>query len=448
MRGRRQLPAQGPNQPQHRLRLARTGISGLDDGGLQRLARTPVMGPVEQPGLADPAKRAAQHGRQRQIVGGLEQVFGQHDQVAHRDFLLQLEPVGPGHAHAPGLEPLGQGADEWPGARPHQDHDVLGPHRALSPLQPARIARRGIAPGPARNAVGEDFGQLHFGAAFLVFVIVEQVDRRVLVLRRRLDLRPDLDQPASPRLTRQVLGPAFTVEGQPAGVVAVAEQAIDRGQDRLRRAEGDVERLRDPLLSGALDVVLEAALHGLKHLRIGALEAVDRLLEIADDEAGAEALVGATHLRVGAVVKGAGQPSDDGPLVGVGVLRLVDEHVAQALIEFEGDPQPRPGLGGQQTDGAQDQVVEIDPAARGFVGLVVVEHVKGRIQQRLGNVSLLQGLHGVAQRVDPLLLSFQSLQSLGVQRHKGLGQQLGENAGFVFARQEQVVIDPPFQPPC
>ena len=122
--------------------------------------------------------------------------------------------------------------------------------------------------------------------------------------------------------------------------------------------------------------------------------------------------------------------------------------MAQALIEFEGDPQPRPGLGGQQADGAQDQVVEIDPAARGFVGLVVVEHVEGGIQQRLGYVSLLQGLHGVAQRVDPLLLSFQSLQRLGVQRHKGLGQQLGENAGFVFARQEQVVIDPPFQPPC
>ena len=67
-----------------------------------------MVGPVEQPGLADPAKRAAQHGRQRQIVGGLEQVFGQHDQVANRDFLVQLEPVGPGHAHAPGLEPLGQ----------------------------------------------------------------------------------------------------------------------------------------------------------------------------------------------------------------------------------------------------------------------------------------------------------------------------------------------------
>ena len=97
-------------------------------------------------------------------------------------------------------------------------------------------------------------------------------------------------------------------------------------------------------MSGALDVVLEAALHSLKHLRIGTLEAVDRLLEIADDKAGAEALVGAAHRRVCTVVKGVGQPADDGPLVGVGVLRLVDEHVAQALIEFEGDPQPRPGL--------------------------------------------------------------------------------------------------------
>ena len=448
MRGRRQLPPQGPDQAKHRLRLARTGIGGLDDGGLQRLARTPVVGPVEQPGLADPAKRAAQHGRQRQIVGGLEQVFGQHDQVAHCDFLVQLEPVCPGHAHAPGLEPLCQGADERPRARPHQDHDVLGTHRALTPFQPARIARRCIAPGPARNAVGENLGQLHFGAAFLVFVIVEQVDRRVLVLRRRLNLRPDLDQPARACLAREVLGPTFTVEGQPAGVLAVAEQAVDRGQDRLRGAEGHVERLRDPLLSGALDVILEAALHGLKHLRVGALEAVDRLLEIADDEAGAEALVGAAHLRVGAVVKGAGQPTDDGPLVGVGVLRLIDEHVAQALIEFEGDPQPRPGLCGQQADGAQDQVVEIDPAARSLGGLVVVEHVEGRIQQRFGYIGLLQGFHGVAQRVDPLLLAFQSLQRLRVHRNKGLCQQLGENPGFVFAGQEQIVIDPPLQPPC
>ena len=54
---------------------------------------------------------------------------------------------------------------------------------------------------------------------------------------------------------------------------------------------------------------------------------------------------------VRAVVKGIGQPPDNGPLVWVRVLRFIHQHVAQALIQLERHPCPSAVFGGQQIDG-------------------------------------------------------------------------------------------------
>ena len=78
--------------------------------------------------------------------------------------------------------------------------------------------------------------------------------------------------------------------------------------------------------------------HRQKGARVGALKAVDRLLRVADREDRAEAVAGAL-----AGEELLGQRGDDRPLLGVGVLRLVDQDVVEAAIELEQHPGRHPG---------------------------------------------------------------------------------------------------------
>ena len=64
--------------------------------------------------------------------------------------------------------------------------------------------------------------------------------------------------------------------------------------------------------------------------------------------------------------KFAGQRVDDRPLVGVGVLRLVDQDMVGALVELVADPFAHPRLL-EQPAGPGDQIVEIGDA-RGALG--------------------------------------------------------------------------------
>ena len=97
--------------------------------------------------------------------------------------------------------------------------------------------------------------------------------------------------------------------------------------------------------------------HLVELARIGALEAVDGLLEVADHEQGA--------VRPSASRRAAeiflGQRADDVPLRGVGVLRFVDEDVVGALVELVAHPFAHSGLG-QQPARPADQIVEIGDA--------------------------------------------------------------------------------------
>ena len=81
-----------------------------------------------------------------------------------------------------------------------------------------------------------------------------------------------------------------------------------------------------PLFSCAL---LEIAPHFGEFLRRGALERIDRLLVVADRENGAR-----DAARAGAGGELGDQPSHDLPLLGAGVLRLVDQHMVDAEIEL------------------------------------------------------------------------------------------------------------------
>ena len=155
------------------------------------------------------------------------------------------------------------------------------------------------------------------------------------------------------------------VERDPVPRLRLAKNRIDRLQYRLGRAERDVERQLQPGLVDGIDALLEMLPHAQKGLRVGALKAVDRLLRIADRKDRAD--------RVACALAGEellGQRGDDLPLLGIGVLRLVDQDVVEAAIELEQHPRrhPRPA---QQRQRGQHQIVEIEHALQPL-GLAVL----------------------------------------------------------------------------
>ena len=86
-----------------------------------------------------------------------------------------------------------------------------------------------------------------------------------------------------------VIGRSAAVGGQPLEMLLEREHRIDGRKHVLRRAEGKVERDLSVELAGFLEseraVVLgEEIAHLAEDLRLGALEAVDRLLLVADRE--------------------------------------------------------------------------------------------------------------------------------------------------------------------
>ncbi len=96
--------------------------------------------------------------------------------------------------------------------------------------------------------------------------------------------------------------------------------------------------------------------------RVGALEAVDRLLLVADDEDRARNLA-----RAGAGEELARERLDHAPLRRARVLRLVDENVVDAAVEAPEHPGGGAGPGEQRL-GAVDEVVEVEEAGRRLAG--------------------------------------------------------------------------------
>ena len=58
------------------------------------------MGQLEKIVLAKPEQRAFQHGSEREIVLGLQQRIGEHQQVHHRQLIGERDPVGARHRDA------------------------------------------------------------------------------------------------------------------------------------------------------------------------------------------------------------------------------------------------------------------------------------------------------------------------------------------------------------
>src|SRR5262249_30035788 len=162
---------------------------------------------------------------------------------------------------------------------------------------------------------------------------------------------------------------------------------------------------------------IERPVHDLEFARGRALEREDRLLLVADGENRAP-----DEARAGAREEFAREPPDDVPLLRAGVLRFVDQHVVDALIELVVHP-GRPLLA-QQRQGLVDQVVVIEISAPVFRRLVAGDHGIGDGDERRGAVAAGPGVAGLAQREDGLAFAAELFREPGIVDLDRAGDQL------------------------
>ena len=315
--------------------------------------------------LAQPEKRRAQDGRQRQIVLGQREETQKRAQVAHGKLRAKLQPVG-----ARNLKPrILAGADDLvKHLRPPLDEDQKVPlmHRARPVLRLDHRTCVDHPPNLARDPARQKDD---------VVVLAQQVLRIGPVLglgRHRLrHQRPKIDPPGHlPVIGDMAHRPAD------AALHPFVEGQIDNAQDRIRRTEGmfQFERLKRQVRGP--EPFRELPPHVIDDVKVGALEGIDGLLPVADDKDRpldlAHAKTGGEFLR---------KTLDHPPLRRAGVLCLIDKDVVDAAIQ----PVKHPGGDipvREQFRASPDQIVEIEPAARRLARLIKRQEDPGKGMQR------------------------------------------------------------------
>ena len=208
------------------------------------------------------------------------------------------------------------------------------------------------------------------------------------------------------------------------------EDGVHRVQHGGGGAEGDFQVDLVPAAFRQLDSGLEMAAHAGELGGVGPLEAVDRLLLVADREQRADS-VGAGGVGEELL----GECRDHLPLLRVGVLRLVDQDMVEAAVQLEQHPGGDAVLG-QQVLCGQDQVVIVQPGAVGLELGVGLDQRFGQDEQGGGGVGDSRRLDPVEDLAQALGLGHQGLEGGregcgGLLRQQGLaGDALGGEEVF------------------
>ena len=232
-----------------------------------------------------------------------------------------------------------------------QHEDVLGAHRPAARRQPQR--RLGLEPRRDLPRQLVRHADLRRGQPLLLG------HRQRGIVLGQAEWRPQchITRPRAARGSQR-----WHRIGRTELVVAkVLDDLVDDFQHGGHGAEGLGQRDVAPFQLGIADDVAEMDLTGVEDPGVGALEAEDRLLEVADDEQRPLQLA-----RALAAEELVGQRLDDLPLRGIGVLRLVHQHVVDARVELEAHPFAH-ARAGQQLGGAGDHVVVIDDPGAALV---------------------------------------------------------------------------------
>ena len=334
---------------------------------------------AEQPLLIVAEDGALQEGGERQVVFRLQRYARNRHQILHSDVVGQHQTVGTGHRNAAFFQFPRQGMDESV-AFSHQNHHVSG-------LDLARPAKQHLARGkPVANRVGNLHGKPNCRSRCVI-------DRLRPVFRLLDDGRterwPDLDMAGRAGADRQMLD-RLRIAGETVAVGFRRKHQIDRRQDVIGRAERARQLDVFELPFGAVHAFLKLATAATEGFRLGSLERIDRLLFVAHRKHGTADTV--TRAKSGEELRGQGLHHR--PLVGTGILGFIEQNVIDPLVQLVLNP--RAGvLARQQSNGAGDQIVEIEETARALEPLITPDEPVGDGERRFG-----AGEH--RQKADPI----------------------------------------------
>ena len=231
------------------------------------------------------AEGAFQDFGQRQVVFGAEREADEVQQVLHGEAVEQLDAVGAGDGDVLALQRLQDAVEQAAGAAAHEDEEVAGLGGALLAIVPDGGAGLDLAPDELRDAARR-------GAALALpsFSIACGASHgwagsaSALGSSGQSSTEPGMAAPER-GVAHQVGGVGRVQrEGRVRREDAGVEDFVDIGEHFRRRAErhGEVGQLEVEL--GAFGAQDELLLLGEEVFRVGALEGVDRLLLVADDE--------------------------------------------------------------------------------------------------------------------------------------------------------------------
>ena len=243
--------------------------------------RLAAMGEGEQVVLVEAGKRALQQARQVEVVVGEQHEAAQRDQVHDRDLLAQHHPVDAGHGDAAAFQRADQLLDEAR-APAHEDQDVLRAHRPAlgrEDLAAAGACRRCAwrSPGPG-GAAGESLSTRSTGG--------RQGSGSSSGLARS-GAQTSTSPPSPARLAATSWRIGAPSRATPSRASSSLNTASTAASTALVERKETVRSTRSQRCFAAADSALEALAVAQEQARVGALEAEDRLLDVADREDGA-----------------------------------------------------------------------------------------------------------------------------------------------------------------
>ena len=329
--------------------------------------------------VVKPEQRALQHGREREIVLRQQQRVGQHHQVHDGDVLGEHQPVGARDRDAGVLQRADDRLEQRP-ALAHQHQHVAGAQRRCV------IQRRDM---PRRSSLA---------SADLRARLRQRVERRVPGFD--LGLLVGLDRAATSRRGRAPRRAAAGAPASPRRPTARASPPAVRTRRRPRRARWG--------RSGTSTGNAHAAVHARRRC-----ESARKARACSSNSRGAAPwkekidcfssptakIVRRDLPRARAGEELGGQTPDDLPLLRARVLRLVDQHVIDAVVELV--VHPGGALLAQQRERLVDQVVVVEQAAPVLLGLVARDHRVRDGQQRRGAIAAGDGVAPLEQARTP-----------------------------------------------
>ena len=194
---------------------------------------------------------------------------------------------------------------------------------------------------------------------------------------------PDFDEPGMARAIGD-MPERHRCRAEARRPLRVGKDAVHGRKQRLHRAERQRERNAPPGEPRPVGALREVLTHGGEHPGRGALEAVDRLLLVADGEHRARFLA-----RTAAGEEFLGERADHQPLRGARILRLVDQDVVEPSVQLVEHPFHGAGRT-QQACRPADQVVEIQLRLPRLDLRIALHHGPAEPHQGQGGIEKLQ----------------------------------------------------------